>query len=56
MSRTFFSSDIIEFLFLLFKNGVNYLIIGGEAVIYYGYVKDKDDLKFLQELKNRNKD
>jgi hypothetical protein len=45
MTAAFFSKDIVEFLFLLNKNKVNYLIVGGEAVIYYGHARltgDKD--------------
>ena len=32
-----FSPDVREFIGLLHKHGVRYVIVGGEAVIYCGY-------------------
>jgi hypothetical protein len=37
MKGNYFSADNQEFLHLLYKYDVKYLIVGGEAVIYYGY-------------------
>jgi hypothetical protein len=37
MSPEPFSNDIREFLADLFNHKVRYLLVGGEAVIYYGY-------------------
>jgi len=34
-----FSRDILDFLLLLHKQEVRYLIIGGEAVIFHGYAR-----------------
>src|SRR5690625_1956329 len=36
MKPGYFSEDIDEFLQLLHKHAVRYMIVGGEAVIYYG--------------------
>lgn len=44
MKPSHFSKDILEFLFLLDKNQVRYVIVGGEAVIYYGYVRLTGDI------------
>lgn len=54
MSKTFFSQDILEFLFLLKKHKVNYLIVGGEAVIYYGHARLTGDIDIFYELKKNN--
>lgn len=40
----YFSPDIREFLILLTKHKVHYLIVGGEAVIYYGYARLTGDI------------
>lgn len=37
-------NDLFEFLKLLNKHGVRYLVIGGTAVIYYGVVRNTGDL------------
>lgn len=44
MKSTYFSKDIQEFLFLLDKYHIRYVIVGGEAVIYYGYVRLTGDI------------
>ncbi len=54
MSVSFFSKDIIEFLYLLSKFKVNYLIVGGEAVIYYGHARLTGDIDFFYERKKEN--
>ena len=54
MTKVFFSSDIIEFLFLLAKHKVNYLIVGGEAVIYYGHARLTGDIDIFFELERKN--
>lgn len=53
MSKIFFSSDIVEFLFLLHKHKVKYLIVGGEAVIYYGHARLTGDIDIFY---NRGKE
>ena len=44
-----FSPDIQAFIKLLYKQGVHYLIVGGEAVIYYGYVRLTGDVDFFYD-------
>lgn len=54
ISREHFSDDILEFLMLLHKNEVKYLIIGGEAVIYYGFARLTGDIDFFYERTPEN--
>ena len=42
-----FSRDILEFLRLLEKHDVRYVIVGGEAVIFYGYPRFTGDIDFF---------
>ncbi|MBI5486250.1 MAG: nucleotidyltransferase [Deltaproteobacteria bacterium] len=44
MSPASFSPDVQEFLRLLASHSVRYLIVGGEAVIYHGYVRLTGDV------------
>jgi len=39
IKKNYFSEDIFELLLLLNKHGVKYLIVGGEAAIYYGHTR-----------------
>jgi hypothetical protein len=52
----YFSPDIAEFLFLLNTHEVRYLIVGGEAVIYYGHARLTGDIDIFYEntLDNSN--
>lgn len=43
-----------EFLFLLAKHKVRYLIVGGEAVIYYGHARLTGDIDLFYETTVRN--
>ena len=54
MKSTYFSKDIQELLFLLFKYRVKYVIVGGEAVIYYGNVRLTGDIDFFFESTPEN--
>lgn len=54
MSKTFFSSDIVEFLFLLNKHKVKYIIVGGEAVIYYGHARLTGDIDIFYDRRKEN--
>lgn len=54
MSKIFFSSDIVEFLFLLNKYKVKYLIVGGEAVIYYGHARLTGDIDIFYSRGKEN--
>jgi predicted nucleotidyltransferase len=44
-----FSEDIQEILALLAKHQVKYLIVGGEAVIYYGHARLTGDIDLFYE-------
>lgn len=54
ISREHFSDDILEFLGLLHKNDVKYIIIGGEAVIYYGFARLTGDIDLFYERTPKN--
>jgi Nucleotidyltransferase of unknown function (DUF6036) len=54
MSPVFFSKDIVDFLFLLSKYDVKYVIVGGEAVIYYGHARLTGDIDIFYELSKEN--
>ncbi len=54
MKATYFSKDMQEFLFLLDKYQVRYVIVGGEAVIYYGYVRLTGDIDLFFESTPQN--
>jgi hypothetical protein len=54
MKSSHFSTDIQEFLFLLSEYEVNYVIVGGEAVIYYGYVRLTGDIDIFFESSPEN--
>jgi predicted nucleotidyltransferase len=48
------SSDTLEFLLCLYKHKVKYLLVGGEAVIYYGYPRLTGDIDFFYEQSTQN--
>jgi len=54
MDPSYFSPDILEFLRLLSENKVRYLIVGGEAVIYYGYARLTGDVDIFYERTENN--
>ena len=41
------TSDMIDFIRLLKKNKVRYVLVGGFAVIYYGYIRTTQDIDIL---------
>ena len=49
MKASHFSEDIQEILLLLAKNQVRYLVVGGEAVIYYGHARLTGDIDLFYE-------
>ncbi|OGL46337.1 MAG: hypothetical protein A2161_20745 [Candidatus Schekmanbacteria bacterium RBG_13_48_7] len=49
-----FSPDVQEFLRLLYKHEVKYLLVGGEAVIYYGYARLTGDVDFYYKCDTEN--
>lgn len=51
---TSFSEDILEFLFLLAQHEVEYMIVGGEAVIFYGYARLTGDIDIFYNSEDSN--
>jgi predicted nucleotidyltransferase len=54
MRAAYFSKDVQDFLRLLAAHEVKYLIVGGEAVIYYGYPRLTGDVDFFYEPTKKN--
>jgi len=54
MNKNYFSEDIQEFIELLYIHKVKYVIVGGEAVIYYGYPRLTGDVDFFYENSKKN--
>ncbi len=54
MKNSHFSQDIQEFLFVLAKHNVQYLIVGGEAVIYYGFARLTGDIDIYFNPSDKN--
>jgi hypothetical protein len=54
MSKLFLSDDTIEFLYLLNKYKVSYVIVGGEAVIYYGHARLTGDIDIFYDRTDVN--
>ena len=54
MKASHFSEDIQEVLTLLAKHQVKYLIVGGEAVIYYGHARLTGDIDLFYEASPDN--
>jgi len=50
----FISQDMIDFIRFLKKNRVKYVLVGGFAVIYYGYVRMTQDIDILVEPSQEN--
>lgn len=44
MRNEIFFQDFLEFIQALQQNGVEYLLVGGYAVILYGYMRTTGDL------------
>jgi hypothetical protein len=44
-----FTADVLDFFKLLYEHQVEYLIIGGEAVIYYGHARLTGDIDFFYD-------
>lgn len=54
MKNNYFSPDVSEFLLLLSKYKVKYLIVGGEAVIYYGHARLTGDIDIYYSIVKEN--
>lgn len=50
----YFSPDIREFIALLHRHHVRYVVVGGEAVIYYGYARLTGDIDFFYDSEPAN--
>jgi predicted nucleotidyltransferase len=51
---SYFSKDVQDFLKLLADHDVKYLIVGGEAVIYYGHARLTGDVDFFYRSTKKN--
>jgi predicted nucleotidyltransferase len=49
IDQSSFSDDIVEFIVLLDKHHVRYLLVGGEAVIFYGHARLTGDIDFFYD-------
>ncbi|MGC8654497.1 MAG: DUF6036 family nucleotidyltransferase [Candidatus Kryptoniota bacterium] len=49
-----FSNDISEFLLSLYEFHVRYLVVGGEAVIYYGHARLTGDIDIFYDVSEEN--
>lgn len=56
MKRVFFSPDMRDLIVLFESHAVEYLIVGGFAVNYYGYLRMTQDLDFLIRPSKENAD
>ena len=54
MNADHFSSDTLDFLRCLYEHEVRYLLVGGEAVIYYGHPRLTGDIDFYYERSPAN--
>ena len=54
MKSDYFSQDTRDLLRLLYLYKVKYVIVGGEAVIYYGYPRLTGDVDFFYQLDDEN--
>lgn len=54
MKGSHFSPDVQEFIKLLAKHDVRYVVIGGVAVIYYGSLRLTGDIDFFYESSEEN--
>jgi hypothetical protein len=54
MKASYFSKDAQEFLELLSIHLVHYVIVGGEAVIYYGHARLTGDMDFFYDSSPEN--
>jgi predicted nucleotidyltransferase len=54
MKASHFTRDIQDFLRTLHIYRVKYLLVGGEAVIYYGYARLTGDVDFFYEQSEEN--
>jgi hypothetical protein len=51
---SYFSADILDFIELLHRHQVRYVVVGGEAVIYYGHARLTGDIDFFYDAAAEN--
>lgn len=54
IDQAYFSSDIREFIVLLHRHAVRYVVVGGEAVIHYGHARLTGDIDFFYDNSPEN--
>ena len=54
INKEYFSKDVYEFLLALKKHSVKFVLIGGEAVIYYGHPRLTGDIDIFYEISDEN--
>ncbi len=52
--KTNYSDDALELMKFLYKHQVEYLIVGGQAVIYYGHVRLTGDIDLFYNQTEKN--
>lgn len=52
--QPYFSAEVAEFLFLLARHRVRYVIVGGEAVIYYGHARLTGEIDLFYAIEPEN--
>lgn len=54
LASSFFSPDILDFIRLLHKYEVKYMVVGGEAVIFYGHIRLTSDIDYFYFQSEKN--
>jgi len=54
VTPSYFSPDVLEFLALLARHDVRYLVVGGEAVIHYGHARLTGDIDLFYGVRPDN--
>ncbi len=49
MKASYFSTDVQEFIRMLSKHDVSYVVVGGEAVVYHGHARLTNGIDFFYE-------
>jgi len=49
IDASYFSPDIVDFIVLLHRHDVRYVVVGGEAVIHYGHARLTGDIDFFYD-------
>ena len=54
VSGSWFSHDILDLFRLLRRHGVRFMIVGGEAVIFYGHIRVTGDIDVYYDRSSEN--